>query len=63
MPAESENKSRVRSWVETVSFLSCPMKGRVLTSLVSFHDDGTVLSSDQGISLWHTPPHGIIPDW
>jgi hypothetical protein len=36
MPAQFKNKSLVRSWVETVNFLGCPMKGGVLTSLVSF---------------------------
>jgi hypothetical protein len=48
MLGEFKRKSLVGSWLETVNFLDGVMKGRVLKSLVSFHDDGTVMSSDQG---------------
>jgi hypothetical protein len=49
-------QSLVGSWVETVNFLDGPMKGRVLKSLVSFHADGTTMSSDQGSVTLDAPP-------
>ena len=51
------NKSLVGSWVETVTFDN----GRPpLKSLVSFHADGTMMSSDQGsVTLGPTPPPGV----
>ena len=50
-------KSLVGSWVETVTFDN----GRPpLKSLVSFHADGTMMSSDQGsVTLGPTPTRGI----
>ena len=50
-------KSLVGSWVETVTFDN----GRPpLKSLVSFHADGTMMSSDQGsVTLGPTPPPGV----
>jgi len=51
------NKSLVGSWVETVTFDN----GRPpLKSLVSFHADGTMMSSDQGsVTLGPTPHQGF----
>ena len=62
MLGEFKRKSLVGSWVETVNFLDGPMKGRVLTGLVSFHDDGTVLSSDQGSVTTDPPPPAVTSD-
>src|SRR5215831_2455821 len=45
----------VGSWVETVMFLDPPFEGRLLKSLVSFHSDGTMVTSDQG-SVTTDPP-------
>jgi len=51
---EFKKKSLVGSWLETVTFP--PETGRPkLKSLVSFHDGGTVVSSDQG-SVTLDPP-------
>ena len=61
-------KSLVGSWVETVTFDN----GRPpLKSLVSFHADGTMMSSDQGsVTLGPTPHQGypapelvLGPNW
>jgi hypothetical protein len=49
-------QSLVGSWVETVTFLDGPMQGRVLKSLVMFHADFTVFSSDQGGVTLDSPP-------
>jgi hypothetical protein len=59
---EFKKKSLVGSWLETVNFLDGVMKGRVLTSLVSFHDDGTVVSSDQGSVTTDPPPATVTSD-
>ena len=56
MLGEFKNKSLVGSWVETVDFLDGPMKGRVLTALVLFHDDGTEMSTGQGGVTLDPPP-------
>ena len=54
MLGEFKKKSLVGSWLETVTFP--PETGRPkLKSLVRFHDDGTVVSSDQG-SVTLDPP-------
>jgi hypothetical protein len=66
--AENDNgtpnkKSLVGSWVETVTFP--PESGRPpLKSLVSFHDDGTMVCSDQGAVTLDPPSlftscHGV----
>jgi hypothetical protein len=54
---EFTKKTLVGSWVETVHFNN----GRPdLKSLVSFHADGTMMSSDQGsVTLGPTPPPGV----
>jgi hypothetical protein len=56
MLGEFKQKSLVGSWVETVNFLDGDQKGRVLKSLVSFHDDGTEMSSGQGSVMFDPPP-------
>jgi len=43
--ATPQKEALVGSWLETVTF---PESGRQLKSLVTFHDDGTVVTSDQG---------------
>jgi hypothetical protein len=51
----------VGSWLETVTFLDGPMKGRVLKSLVMFHPDLTIFSSDQGgVTVEHDPHKGSV---
>ena len=62
MLGEFKKKSLVGSWLETVNFLDGVMKGRVLKSLVSFHDDGTVVSSDQGGVTTDPPPATVTSD-
>jgi hypothetical protein len=65
---EFTKKTLVGSWVETVHFNN----GRPdLKSLVSFHADGTMMSSDQGsVTLGPTPHQGypapelvLGPNW
>jgi hypothetical protein len=56
MLGEFKKKSLVGSWVETDNFLDGFMKGRVLTALVSYHDDGTEMSSGQGSVMLDPPP-------
>jgi len=56
MLGEFKKKSLVGSWLETVTFPPDENGDvRVLKSLVSFHDDGTMLASDQG-SVTLNPP-------
>jgi hypothetical protein len=62
MLGEFKAKSLVGSWVETVEFLDGPMKGRILKGLVIFHDDGTVMSSDQGDVTTDPPPTSVTSD-
>jgi hypothetical protein len=62
MLGEFKRKSLVGSWLETVIFLDGFMKGRVLKSLVIFHDDGTVMSSDQGSVQTDPPPATVTSD-
>jgi hypothetical protein len=61
--AEQDKKALVGSWVETVTFP--PEAGRPpLKSLTTFHDDGTMICSDQG-AVTTVPPtvftscHGV----
>ena len=55
---EFTKKTLVGSWVETVKFKDGSRPD--LTSLVSFHADGTMMSSDQGsVTLGPTPPPGV----
>jgi hypothetical protein len=62
MIGDFKAKSLVGSWVETVKFLDGPMKGRMSKSLVIFHDDGTVISSDQGSVTTDPPPTSVNSD-
>jgi hypothetical protein len=62
MLGEFKAKSLVGSWLETVNFLDGPMKGRMLQSLVIFHDDGTEMSSDQGSVTTDPPPTSVTSD-
>jgi hypothetical protein len=62
--AAPKQKALVGSWLETVTFP--PETGRPpLKSLVSFHDDGTMVCSDQGAVTTTEPPsvftscHGV----
>jgi len=62
--AAPKQKALVGSWLETVTFP--PETGRPpLKSLVSFHDDGTMVCSDQGAVATTEPPsvftscHGV----
>jgi len=57
MLGEFKKKSLVGSWLETVTFPPDENGDvRVLKSLVSFHDDGTMLASDQGSVMFDPPP-------